>query len=691
MNRCMDMLGTSVGDLRLYSILFLVVLLCFVFESVSLQQTRCKQQAMLGIPNPTTVASVVDNGPAASPSNRPSRLRALSYLRSVTQTLSPRSEGQPPLSRSTSSPDGSSLHLAAARAAESPPAVPNLPEFADRPVNDSDSGSSPSQQRGSNMTRRRAVTALVPTVASLARSPSGLDNSLPSSPSTMQSAAQGSSLPQSTSLPSHSNGTSSKRPPSIRLVPHTEPRSTRPSLPFVAVTRTLRNSTGVVRVGRYSEKDHAGSETAHLHDPDDTNGPAPIGFKSKVVSRRHCEFWCDAATGQWSVKDVGSSSGTFLNHVRLSSPGHESRGFPVRDGDVVQLGIDFKGGEEVIFRCVKIRVECNRDWQKSLNPFNTAAHRRILRNAGVITDGGAKKKKSKTDKRQSDAGSIGGSASMECSICLNSVAPWQALFVAPCSHVWHYKCIRDFVHGPTWPQFLCPNCRFVSDLEADVDEVEQDFDDADEEEEEEEAMTPAVAEEAQIDALRTDQRTAEARTRSTKGKDNTREANHQPHTPSGSQSALHSTASSTSNFDAELAQTLEGIHIHHEDPQAVASSFPIATASTVASPVEDAQPTANSDLNFSSRPIAIAKPNSSLLSSSIANGITRTGTFVSSHTADSSAAAVGAMLAGEGPMTPRNEAGPFVLDGSGAGLLNLVSNEGSAAAAAGREGDQGRS
>ena len=47
----------------------------------------------------------------------------------------------------------------------------------------------------------------------------------------------------------------------------------------------------------------------------------------------------------------------------------ESKPYSVNDGDVVQLGIDFKGGEEMIFRCVKIRIECNRGWQRALNKF----------------------------------------------------------------------------------------------------------------------------------------------------------------------------------------------------------------------------------------------------------------------------------------------------------------------------------
>ena len=49
--------------------------------------------------------------------------------------------------------------------------------------------------------------------------------------------------------------------------------------------------------------------------------------------------------------------------------------------------------------------------------------------------------------------------------------PCQSLFVAPCSHVWHYKCIRPILQGPTSPHFLCPNCRAVADLDAEVDEV----------------------------------------------------------------------------------------------------------------------------------------------------------------------------------------------------------------------------
>ena len=51
--------------------------------------------------------------------------------------------------------------------------------------------------------------------------------------------------------------------------------------------------------------------------------------------------------------------------------------------------------------------------------------------------------------------------------------PCQSLFVAPCSHGWHYKCIRPILNDhKSWPQFLCPNCRAVTDLEADIEDPE---------------------------------------------------------------------------------------------------------------------------------------------------------------------------------------------------------------------------
>lgn len=149
--------------------------------------------------------------------------------------------------------------------------------------------------------------------------------------------------------------------PSIRFSAYYDQRAARPSLSFQPVSRTLPSGNEVIRVGRYSERD------AQPQVPPNVPSAAPVGFKSKVVSRRHCEFWFE--NGKWHVKDVKSSSGTFLNHIRLSPPGHESKPYVVNDGDIIQLGIDFKGGEEMIFRCVKMRLELNRGWQNKLNTF----------------------------------------------------------------------------------------------------------------------------------------------------------------------------------------------------------------------------------------------------------------------------------------------------------------------------------
>lgn len=389
--------------------------------------------------------------------------------------------------------------------------------------------------------------------------------------------------------------------PSIRFTPHHETRSSRPSLQFDAVTRKLKQQNNIIKVGRYSERDNAAQT--------DRQNVTPVGFKSKVVSRKHCEFWC--TQGQWYVKDVKSSSGTFLNHVRLSAPGVESRPYPVNDGDVVQLGIDFKGGEEVIFRCVKIRVECNRGWQKSLNSFNTSAHKRLLKNAGM-----------KSRARDSDAASTNSS---ECSICLNPVAPCQALFVAPCSHVWHYKCVHDFIHGPNYPNFLCPNCRAVADLEADVEQPEDLY---------EESIPDGLLEE-EPDLEEGVKLGEESAGNSSDNRDDL----HQSEDRSPSRNGHTSD-------DEDMSRLLESTSLHLPNG---------STDETLHS------------RQASSRPVNIRSPRSQERStpSEILTARSATPTTNAQF-----ALAAGMMSMSEGlPMTPRNDAGPFVFDGAaGRGL-----------------------
>lgn len=318
--------------------------------------------------------SVTTTAAPSSPTSptRASRLRGLSYLRNYTQNLHSRSESDSanrsrptfPRARSQPSPDSEraeqqtssttpTIQAPPSRRAPSPPNtngwVPaaNNTDGTNRatirqqstPSEAPSSGPAPAVTTAEStsarpMTRNRSETA---GAVLTARNQIG--------PRTPSQDADGEKTPMS----------------SIRFIPHFDPRANRPSLSFPAVTRTLPTETAIIRVGRYSERENAPDI------PPNTPSSAPVGFKSKVVSRRHCEFWC--ANSQWYVKDVKSSSGTFLNHLRLSPPGQESRAYAVNDGDVVQLGIDFRGGEEMIFRCVKIRIECNRGWQKALNNF----------------------------------------------------------------------------------------------------------------------------------------------------------------------------------------------------------------------------------------------------------------------------------------------------------------------------------
>jgi hypothetical protein len=76
---------------------------------------------------------------------------------------------------------------------------------------------------------------------------------------------------------------------------------------------------------------------------------------------------------EFSLTNEIFKKGTFLNHIRLSGPGLESRPFRARDGDILQLGVDYQGGAEEIYRCVKVKLELGRgrDWQRGANCFKS--------------------------------------------------------------------------------------------------------------------------------------------------------------------------------------------------------------------------------------------------------------------------------------------------------------------------------
>lgn len=435
------------------------------------------------------------------------------------------------------------------------------------------------------MTRTRAETA---TVQLTVRSQSG------PTPASVQSTTAASNMDVAESTKQAEGAAAPKHMPSIRFIPHQDPRAGKPSLQFPTITRTLPDESNIVRVGRYSERDNIPDIPANIP------SAAAIGFKSKVVSRKHCELWCQDS--QWYIKDVKSSSGTFLNHIRLSQPNVESKPFKLKDGDIIQLGIDFRGGEEMIFRCVKIRIECNRGWQQALNTFNKQTHQR-LRNLA-------------NRKKESDNASTHAS---ECSICLMSIAPCQSLFVAPCSHVWHYKCIRPILNGPTWPNFLCPNCRAVADLEADVEDPGE-FEEWDDDAAREEAESKERGEEPQQD------RHVTPRSSTMPLNDNLVAG-----APNG-QMSFADLEAAISNIN--LTDSLNGIANQSvPTPSTPQRHVPSAPLSSVTQPVAINITGANEHSGLS--PLYPATANA-----------------LSAHEAP------------EGPMTPRNDAGPFVLDGS---------------------------
>ncbi|KAJ5279628.1 hypothetical protein N7478_005000 [Penicillium angulare] len=429
----------------------------------------------------STLSTSTATASALPDSSRPGRLRRFSQLRAYTSNLSspsgqrgrrqslsnripwlaptsgdcPQAQGdllfcpdgeQSPLSRYTTAP---ASHRAADLQASSPEPSSPANESSAVPSNmarlRSISAVSGRTARAGRTTppESRAQPTPPPPVPVLAATPTAVLSSTPS-PEPNNAASEVVDL-TGASPPDSQSGTKPPQKATIRFFPYQDNfQSSRPSLPFVPITRTLPSESCVVRVGRYSERD--GIPIPNPTEPSD----APVGFKSKVVSRKHCEFMY--INGQWHVKDVGSSSGTFLNHMRLSQPNMVSRLYSIKDGDIVQLGIDFRGGEEMIFRCVRIRIECNRSWQQQPNEFNKNTES-LIKNLG----------KGET----SDY-----SGCRECSICLGSVLrPYQCLFMAACAHVWHYKCISRLLHSPDYPMFQCPNCRAFTDLSAEVDDT----------------------------------------------------------------------------------------------------------------------------------------------------------------------------------------------------------------------------
>jgi len=195
--------------------------------------------------------------------------------------------------------------------------------------------------------------------------------------------------------------------------------------------------------------------------------------------------------------------------------------------------------------------------------------------------------------------------------------------------VWHYKCIRPILNDhKTWPQFLCPNCRAVADLEADVDDpndVRWEDEDADE-----------------LDKVETDGANADACV---------------PGTDEDDESLANSASRVLSIRNGTDQPSPPGMQAKQQ------RSVPI---------VSTGQPSIHSRRNFAnSAPFSLGPmPQQPFASRDYLRPVTPGSLLREDFTPNSETATLPAMTPGviellaDGPMTPTNNAGPFVFDGS---------------------------
>ncbi|KAI9320765.1 SMAD/FHA domain-containing protein [Dichotomocladium elegans] len=237
--------------------------------------------------------------------------------------------------------------------------------------------------------------------------------------------------------------------PNIRLVPNLGMDSR--SYVFEVIERTI--PPGVVyKIGRYSDRNVVSDR---------------LSFRSKVVSRTHAQLWVDESHRIF-LRDTGSSSGTFVNRVRLSQANVPSGPQEIKDGDLIQLGVDYQGGAELMYRAVRIRVEVNRGLPTVSRSFSRHAFQQLRQHlASTVATTAVPKNTISTMREPGEHPTTAREEIQECCICLYAIAPLQALFISPCSHIFHFKCLHPILIQ-NYPGFACPICRTYSDLEASV-------------------------------------------------------------------------------------------------------------------------------------------------------------------------------------------------------------------------------
>ncbi|KAF8312094.1 hypothetical protein DL93DRAFT_2082453 [Clavulina sp. PMI_390] len=146
----------------------------------------------------------------------------------------------------------------------------------------------------------------------------------------------------------------------IRLVPQLDSAY---SLLFEPIIRNVVEGGAPLRIGRFGSADR---QVAMSSAPNAQNA-TKVAFPSRVISRFHAEIWAE---------DDGN--------IRLAAATIPSRPFPLQDGDIIQLGVDYQGGHQEIHRCVKIKVEIARDWQSLRNTLNSSIPGELLSSNSLL-------------------------------------------------------------------------------------------------------------------------------------------------------------------------------------------------------------------------------------------------------------------------------------------------------------------
>lgn len=216
-------------------------------------------------------------------------------------------------------------------------------------------------------------------------------------------------------------------PCSIRLIPYN---------PYFPTIEKRLNADVLVTIGRYQR-----------HNQQDDPFNEGIYYRSTVISRKHAVILYK--DGQIFLKDTKSLGGTFINSRRLSDAGKESKFFKLYHGDVLQFGVDYRpdavtGQVRNKDKCCELRVEfpkLAKKKQKGPRPpkWDPTKHPHT-----------------------------------ECCICLSALYTKQTLFIAACSHTYHYRCIAPLLRGKG---FSCPLCRQESDLQESLWSLDEDSDD----------------------------------------------------------------------------------------------------------------------------------------------------------------------------------------------------------------------